>query len=175
MQFLIEKRKEFYDWVNRNSATIFITLSVITLIFTFNIPTKELEVVLYEEEITEEEFLQETELAEQEIKVIETAESKIVTPPEIINGVISKTNIKCSQSVLTNSKAIYYIKWEDADMVYRTQTQAVKDELNRMSNAIEGIWKSHGKYYIVEVVLDSQISDSVLAVSTNGRITFTKF
>ena len=163
MNYLIQKRKEIFN--GRDFSLLYLILSSVLIISLLKYYQPE--VVLLEEEF---------EAIDNEIKEINliTEEEIKMSPEEYINSLISTSNRKCSSSVFTKSRAIYYIRWDDIDTLWWQAPDEIKRDLNSLSSRIEAYWQQKGYKYIVELVLDSQLSDRVIAVSTNGKITFTR-
>lgn len=162
MKYLIQKRKE----LNIHIDFALLLLIIGTMIIIYLINNLEPEIIFLEEE-----FYDEPEIIVEEI--IEDPNN--LTTEQYINRLISTINRKCSNSVTTNSRIIYYIKWDNINELWGHNSNEVKNELNHISSVIEGIWKSKGYNYIIEVVLDNPDYDRVIAVSTNGRITFSSY
>ena len=171
MNYLIQKRKEILS--NIDFSLLYIVMSSILVIML--IQHQQSEVVILEEEY----FDNNDELVVEESFTITPGEivdeTTVLTTESYINSLISTLNRKCSSSVMTHSRIIYYIKWDNIDELWRANPTGIKEELNKLSSTIEGIWHSHGVNKSVELVLDSQLYDKALAVSTNGRITFSTY
>ena len=162
MRYLIEKTRDLHV----GKKIFYIILIGVFLLHLYVLYEYQPEVVLLEEEFYSDDTV--SEIIEQNIP----EEIVQLTPEEYINSLISTINRKCSSSMITDSRAIYYIKWDDIDTLWKQVPEEIKKELNSLSSKIEGYWQLKGYRYTVEVVLDSENQDKVLAVSTNGRITF---
>jgi len=163
VKYLVQKRKELFS--GKDYSFLFLVITTCIMMY-FLVNSPESELVILEEEYLPNEVSSIKIYPENPMKTPE------ISVEEYINRFISTLNRKCSSTVTTNSKIIYYIKWDNIDEIWKMNSTAIKEELNNLSSSIEGIWKSHGVNKTVELVLDSQLYDKALAVSTNGKITF---